>query len=163
MSIKYVNKGVQGGISEAMKVYANKKLDFMDDLKLTIESINGEKIEVGASFTDKFNHHYRLSSIGDSYHEAIDLLKDKAKKSTKRYKEKVADKKHNKHVDVIQELELPEVVKSKVLITSVMNQEDAIKEMEELGHDWYVYRNNEDEICILYKRYDGHLGIMITK
>ena len=44
-----------------------------------------------------------------------------------------------------------------------MHEEDAILELELLGHDFYVYRDADtNSINILYKRHDGNYGIIET-
>ena len=42
-----------------------------------------------------------------------------------------------------------------------MFEEDAVAAMEELGHDFYVFVNAENErLAVLYKRKDGHFGLI---
>ena len=44
-----------------------------------------------------------------------------------------------------------------------MDEEEAILEMELLGHSFFVYRDmNTDSICVLYKRKDGDYGLIET-
>ena len=42
-----------------------------------------------------------------------------------------------------------------------MFEEDAASQMEELGHQFFVFVNAESErVCILYRRRDGDLGLI---
>jgi putative sigma-54 modulation protein len=42
-----------------------------------------------------------------------------------------------------------------------MSAEEAIEQMELLGHDFYVFFNAEEEgINVLYKRNDGNYGLL---
>ena len=42
-----------------------------------------------------------------------------------------------------------------------MFEEDAATQMEELGHQFFVFVNAESErVCILYRRNDGDLGLI---
>ena len=44
-----------------------------------------------------------------------------------------------------------------------MSEEEAILQMELIDHDFFVFKNAEDnEIDILYKRKDGNYGIIRT-
>ena len=53
------------------------------------------------------------------------------------------------------------VVKSKRFAITPMFEEDAIAEMEELGHQFFVFVNAETErVAILYARKDGHFGLI---
>ncbi|HEY3524352.1 MAG TPA: ribosome-associated translation inhibitor RaiA [Candidatus Limnocylindrales bacterium] len=53
------------------------------------------------------------------------------------------------------------IVKTKRFAITPMFEEDAAAEMEELGHDFFVFVNAETErIAILYLRGDGDLGLI---
>lgn len=41
-----------------------------------------------------------------------------------------------------------------------MTEEDAVHQMEMLGHDFYVFRRDDMRICVIYKRKDG-FGLMV--
>jgi len=42
-----------------------------------------------------------------------------------------------------------------------MSQEEAVLQMELLGHDFYVFMNgNTDEVNVVYKRKDGNYGLI---
>ena len=62
-----------------------------------------------------------------------------------------------------EEEELP-IVKRKRLDTKPMNEEEAILQMQLLGHDFFIFQNvDEDCISVLYRRKDGNYGIINTK
>ena len=45
-----------------------------------------------------------------------------------------------------------------------MDEEEAILEMELLGHSFFVYKDMDTKnICVLYKRKDGDYGLIETK
>jgi putative sigma-54 modulation protein len=45
-----------------------------------------------------------------------------------------------------------------------MDEEEAIEQMELLGHDFFVFLNAESgEINVLYRRRDGHYGLIIPE
>ena len=55
----------------------------------------------------------------------------------------------------------PEIVKTKRFAIEPMFEEDAATQMEELGHQFFVFVNAETErVCILYRRNDGDLGLI---
>ena len=44
-----------------------------------------------------------------------------------------------------------------------MDEEEAILQMDLVGHDFYVYKDKDtDAVCVVYKRKDGHYGLMET-
>ena len=56
------------------------------------------------------------------------------------------------------------IVKRKNIDTKPMSEEEAILQMELLGHDFFVFKNVDEEcISVLYKRKDGNYGIINSK
>lgn len=59
-----------------------------------------------------------------------------------------------------------EVVNSAVKIKQykleVMTFDEAATQMELLEHDFYVYKNEELQTCVVYLREDGELGLIVT-
>ncbi len=107
---------------------------------------------------------------GDLY-AAIDLVVDKLERQISKNKAKLNDKYRNiqnfeMKLDFEtdeEEEELP-IVKRKRLDTKPMNEEEAILQMQLLGHDFFIFQNvDEDCISVLYRRKDGKYGIINTK
>ena len=56
------------------------------------------------------------------------------------------------------------VVKRKVIENKPMSEEEAILQMELLGHEFFAYKNEETkEVNILYRRKDGDYGVLEIK
>ena len=56
------------------------------------------------------------------------------------------------------------IVKRKTIENKPMSEEEAILQMELLGHEFFAYKNEEtNEVNILYKRKDGDYGILEIK
>ena len=57
--------------------------------------------------------------------------------------------------------ESPRIVRTKRFRTPPMTEEEAIEQMELLGHNFFVFRNREsDTINVLYRRTDGNYGLI---
>ncbi len=55
----------------------------------------------------------------------------------------------------------PRVVRVKRFDIEPMFEEDAVAQMEELGHAFFIFLNAEtDAICVLYRRADGNYGLI---
>ena len=55
------------------------------------------------------------------------------------------------------------IVKHKEIEMKPMSEEEAIMQMELLGHEFFVYKDVKREaICILYRRKDGDYGLIET-
>lgn len=102
---------------------------------------------------------------------AIDLVCDKLERQIRKNKTRMtrkpvkpnfADFNISFEVDK-QELSSGKIVKRKKLEMKPMDEEEAILQMELLGHEFFVYEDvNVETVCILYKRKDGNYGIIET-
>ena len=63
--------------------------------------------------------------------------------------------------DIKEEREF-EVVRTKHIAVKPMTEEEAILQMNLLGHDFFVYRNPEHVVCIVYRRKNGGYGLLET-
>ena len=63
--------------------------------------------------------------------------------------------------DVSEEREF-EVVRTKRVAVKPMSVEEAIMQMNLLGHDFFVFRNMEDILCVVYHRKRGGYGLIET-
>ncbi|MGZ6274281.1 MAG: sigma 54 modulation/S30EA ribosomal C-terminal domain-containing protein, partial [Candidatus Limnocylindrales bacterium] len=53
------------------------------------------------------------------------------------------------------------IVKTKRFAIQPMFEEDALAQMEELGHHFFIFVNAETErLCVLYKRHAGDYGLI---
>ncbi|MDR5709843.1 MAG: ribosome-associated translation inhibitor RaiA [Armatimonadota bacterium] len=56
---------------------------------------------------------------------------------------------------------LPRIVRRKQLTPKPITEEEAIIQMELLGHSFFVYRDADTgHVRVLYRRRDGHLGLL---
>ena len=59
------------------------------------------------------------------------------------------------------EEEGPRVVKTKRFAMKPMSLDEAILQMDLLGHNFYVFRNaRTDEVNVLYRRHEGNYGLI---
>ena len=119
-------------------------------------------------------HILRSTSSGATPIAAFDVVLDKLERQIVRTKEKPGSrrKRHVDEVDSVLEREAlgtvggedrtrPAVVKLKRFDMTPMFEEDAIAEMEELGHAFFVFLNAETEtVAVLYRRDDGNYGLI---
>lgn len=101
---------------------------------------------------------------------AIDLVAEKLERQARKFKTKVVDRRTAKAVPVplgvFEEDEEPdrEVVKTKAVELKPMSAEEAILQLELLGHDFFVFASADtDEVNVLYRRRDGDYGLIQPK
>ena len=55
----------------------------------------------------------------------------------------------------------PTIVKTKQFAIKPMSAEEAVLQMDLIGHDFFVFRNADtDEINVVYRRRDGDYGLI---
>jgi len=109
---------------------------------------------------------------------AIDAVVEKLYRQIKRYRGKRRDSRRAPRPDLVAELELeplpiPEaetveeeavegqIVRRKRFMLQPMSTEEAIEQMELLGHDFFVFFDAEEEaINVLYRRRDENYGLL---
>ena len=167
---------IRGDNTAAIKEYIESKIEKItkyldtDDLEATVvtrKEGRNQKIEVTIP-TDSFT--LRNESTNEDLYAAIDNVVDKLERQIRKNKDKI-NKKNNKRIisdfekmleDEFEEEE--KVVKRKKIELKPIDEEEAIIEMEMLGHSFFVYKDVEtNNICVLYKRKNGNYGIIETK
>ena len=106
----------------------------------------------------------------DDLYAAIDLVIDKLEGQIRKTKTKLKKqvKKNDTFINFDYEITKEEkkeskIVKRKTFEMKPMDEEEAILELELLGHDFFIYKDaNTNEINILYKRKDGNYGVIET-
>ena len=167
-------------VTEAIKDYIEEKIGKLDKYFKSEEinsniliKIRGNKqiIEVTIP-TDKYI--LRCEVEDDDLYAAIDLVSEKLERQIRKNKTKLQKRTNeglNKefNFDYESESETEEekdktIVKRKSVETKPMDEEEAILEMELLGHDFFVYKDmDKDSVCVLYKRKDGNYGLIETE
>lgn len=70
----------------------------------------------------------------------------------------------NEYLDIHElERELISPVKKKSIKLEMLSQEEAITQMELLGHDFFIFKNEDKNISVLYLREDGKYGLIETE
>lgn len=114
----------------------------------------------------------RGEEANSDLYASIDLVSDKIERQIRKNKTRMNLKNNKKNIDnfiadfnvEIEEEENKKIVKRKNIEMKPMSEEEAILQMELLGHEFFVYKDSENEsVCILYKRKDGNYGIIETK
>lgn len=178
--IKFSIRGENLEVTEALRIYIEEKVAkiekyFNDDqdlnakVNLKVYRDKRAKVEVtipvGAVTL-------RAEDISQDMYGSIDLVVDKIERQIRRNKTKI-EKKHRQKVAtsqvftdelVEQSEEEIKVVRTKQLDLKPMDMEEAILQLELLGHDFFIYTDaNDGTTNVLYKREDGDLGLLEVK
>lgn len=85
--------------------------------------------------------------------------KEKQDKTCKAYTRCILDEAFNSADDSAEEEY--DIVRTKAVILKPQSSEEAILQMNMLGHEFYMFRNADtDDVNVVYKRADGGYGIL---
>ena len=112
----------------------------------------------------------RVEESTEDMYASVDKALDKLNKQIQKHKTKL-EKRYKGHdtirfefipdLDTNQEKSQPSVVRTKRFAIKPMDTEEAILQMELLGHSFFVYMNGEtDDVNVVYKRKDGNYGLI---
>lgn len=104
----------------------------------------------------------RAEETSDNIYSAIDLASDKIEKRLKKYKNRMIDL-SRKPKEAPEEREVAEeaIVRTKAFAMKPMTPEEAIQEMDLLGHQFFMFLNaNTNAINVVYHRKDGQYGMI---
>ena len=163
-------------ITEGMKTQIEEKIGHLDSYFKEPESLkayvvvrvknNEDIIEVTVP-TPKFTLRSETSDK-DFYaalNTSIDKLERQIRKNKTKLKKKFKDALKYEMIDMeIEEEQVSNITKRKELTLHLMDEEEAVLQMELLGHDFYIFKNSDtDNVSVVYKRKDGEYGIINTK
>ena len=174
-------KGKNLEVSDSLIRYAEEKLGKLDkhlndaarlELELAVErnpSINERQVAEATVWTKGPILRARESS--SDMKASIDLLAEKLERQARRYREKRQRKqiaRHGPHhqppeeaIAVAPDEAEPVIVKTKQFAVKPMMPEEAVLQLELIGHDFFVFRNVEsNEVNVVYRRRDGQYGLI---
>ena len=163
-----INEYVETKLSKLNKYF--KEEDILANILLRVRG-NSQIIEVTIP-TDKFI--LRGEEEDKDLYAAIDLVTDKLERQIRKNKTRLKKQNSidNKYKEFNFEYVIPEeeeetedeqIVKRKNIEMKPMDEEEAILQMNLLGHEFFVYKDiNTNKVCVLYKRKDGHYGLIET-
>ena len=118
------------------------------------------------------NHIYRAEAKDEEILSAVDRTVDKLESQIRRQKTRIEKQIHDYSYmkeylndlvgsDDEDEYEEKTIIKRKTFALVPMTQDDAVLQMEMLGHSFLVYLDAETgNVCVVYKRKDGNYGLI---
>ncbi len=115
-------------------------------------------------------HYYRSETVADdvftALDQAVDVLEGQIRKHKTRIEKRIHDYAYIKEYlktqpqGVLDEDE-PRIIRRKSFDITPMDPEEAVLQMEMLGHSFLLYLDMEtDKVCVVYKRKDGNYGLI---
>lgn len=175
-------RGEKVTVTQSMKNYITEKLAKVDKYFENPEEINAnvlvrikglEQIIEVTALTKKFT--LRAEESNEDFYAAVDLVVSKLERQMRKNKDRL-----NKKYKNVEKLEFnfdyePEekddedenvsaIVKRKNISMKPMDEEEAMLQIELLNHDFFVFKNIDEEcVSVIYKRKDNNYGIINMK
>ncbi len=159
-------------ITSAMKDYVKEKLSKLD--KYTLDNnIQATVLVKIQNYTQKVEINIPLKTLmlraeeeSQDFYSAVDLAINKLERQIRKNKTKLKKKEKTGikefNIDDIIDLSTDEeVVKVKKIEIKPMSLDEAILQMELLGHTFYMYKDSDiQKIALVYKRDAGGYGVI---
>jgi len=179
--MNYNIRGENVEVTGAIKSYIEKKVSKLEryfetpptaDANVNLSVYNDEqKIEVTIPMTNLL---LRAEEKHADLYAAIDLVVDKLERQIRKHKTKINRKSRQqgavKHIfaemeknsrEEVEEDDSLEIVRTKRFNLKPMDSEEAILQMDMLGHDFFVFTNaNSGDTNVVYRRHDGKYGLI---
>jgi putative sigma-54 modulation protein len=170
--------------TESTRAYAEEKFGRLSKIHDSDNAVAEVLLEAqkNPSNPDKFvaevtvrlkGHVVRAEEHANDMYAAIDLAAAKAETQMRKYKSRVVDRRSGKRATTVvktvpgiepnhaPEPEEPIVTRTKFIDAEPMTEEEAILQLELLGHDFFIYRSAEsDAVSVLYRRSQGDFGVV---
>jgi putative sigma-54 modulation protein len=178
--MKYVIRGENIEVTPAIREYVEKKISKLEryftetpdaNVHVNLKVYQDKKAKV--EITIPLPHLVlRAEELNDDMYAGIDLISDKLERQIRKHKTKV-NRKFREKGDIptyfavtespevqVEEDDL-ELVRTKSFDLKPMDSEEAILQMNMLGHSFYVFTNaNSNQTNVVYKRKDGRYGLI---
>ncbi|MFT9598167.1 ribosome hibernation-promoting factor, HPF/YfiA family [Mesobacillus sp.] len=178
--MNYNIRGENIEVTPAIREYVEKKVAKLDryftespnanvNVNLKVYQDKKSKVEITIPMKDLV---LRAEELHEDMYAAIDLITDKLERQIRKHKTKVNRKFREKEslkdyapifteVEQVEDDEDLEVVRTKSFDLKPMDSEEAILQMNMLGHSFYVFTNAEtNQTNVVYKRNDGRYGLI---
>ena len=170
-------KGKNVDVSDSIRRYAEEKLAKLDrqlheltqvEVELWTErnpSISANQVAEATIWTKGPTIRAREASV--DMRASIDQLTEKLLRQVKHYREKRSRRGARANggpppegMTMNEDVE-PRIVKTKQFTVKPMSPEEAILQLELVGHDFFVFQNAEsNDVNVVYRRRDGNYGLI---
>ena len=172
-------KGRNLEVSDAIRSYAEEKLGKLErqltdpriELELAVEknpSIAENHVAEATIWTN--GPVLRAREATSDMRASIDQLVEKLERQVKRYKTQGRSRRRraarangptSETIPVVPDEDEPLIVKTKQFAVGPMSPRDAVLQLELIGHDFFVFRNDEsNELNVVYRRRDSNYGLI---
>lgn len=184
-------KSRNGKLTERQRIYIEEKLHklerYLDSIgDVHIDLAHEQQRGIGDVNIAQVTLHTQQGTIlraeerDPELFAAIDALHDSLQRQITRYKDKhfrrgkirrqggevleVTTNGYERETDDATETATPQLVRTKTFAYKPMYSDEAIEQMELLGHSFFVFTDAEtDQVNVVYRRRDGNYGLIVPE
>lgn len=169
-----LKQGAKDGIESELK-RVEKMLPESANFDATLSKISsgGYKCDITVKHTGSF---IRGEAVSDRIESSIDFAVDDLKRKLRKLKTSLTDKKRKSGIDelatamddlaFIADVDIPpssvEIKRTKNVTLNMMTDDEAIVQMEMLGHSFFVYLGEDGLTHVIYARKNGY-GLLLCE
>lgn len=174
--MRLIIKSKNMDVSESVREYVHKKIGALDryvpyidkarvELSLQQSRSNQDRLVVQVTMYGKGTI-LRAEEKSSDIFAAIDVVRDKLQRQIKRYKEKPRRVRERSRAALSEDSEPveatgPRIVRTKRFAVTPMDEEEAVEQMELLGHDFFIFFDVDTaSMNVVYRRRDGDYGLL---
>lgn len=173
--MEIIIRGDKIKITSAMSDYINEKLEKLEKYLEHSDTVRANVIVKVRNHEQKVEITIPLKSFilrseetQEDFYAAVDKTIDKLERQIRKNKTKIMAKQSKTYydfnfanVEIEEPKEEQKIVKRKTVEVKPMSAEEAILQMELIGHQFYLYKDcDTDQFAVVYKRKDGDYGVM---
>lgn len=162
-------------VTAAMKDYIEEKLSKLEKYLENSENVRINVIVKVSNYSQRVEITIPLKTVilrteetQQDFYAAVDKAIDKLERQVRKNKTRIASRQTKGNfgfivdeIEAVEEVEETKIVKRKKVEVKPMDEEEAILQMELLGHQFYMYKDSEtNKPMVVYKRNDGNYGII---
>lgn len=173
--MEIIIRGDKIKVTDAMKAYIEEKLEKLDKYLENSEKVRATVIVKVINHEQRVEITIPLKAVilrseesKKDFYAAVDKTIDKLERQIRKNKTRMMSKQvkvsndfNFASFDEEAEEEERKILKRKTVEVKPMNEEEAILQMELLGHQFYMYKDSDtNKPAVVYKRTDGNYGII---
>ncbi|MFO7636293.1 MAG: ribosome-associated translation inhibitor RaiA [Clostridia bacterium] len=171
--MKMIITGKHMDVGEDVRTWAEKKFSKLEkffrrdsEANITVDSRKRGKHKLDATITYKgmiFRAEVENKDVFAAIDKAVEVIERQIRKNKTRLEKRLHEGAFDQYMvtdDVVEESEI-KIVKSKKFAMKPMTPEEAVLQMELVGHSFFVFQDGETEkVCVVYRRKDGNYGLI---
>jgi putative sigma-54 modulation protein len=163
-------------VTPHLQEYVEKKISKLDRY---LPSINEARVDLRVENT-RSNSHSQIAQLtiwigktvlrseerDSDMFSAIDEAVDKMQRQISRFNKRRRNRRQRAEQEILPEIEETdeiEIARVKRFDVEPMSPEEAIDQMELLGHQFYVFQDEDGVLSVVYGRKDGKYGLLVPQ